>query len=185
MGTRKGTSERSSGPLFVTGDAEQALPHSLHKEVTLCSSAWGACFIQLASIYCLNKFWCWLRAESSQAKLKQCRLCGQFSPDLEGCDSLREADPVQMQKKRNKSPGHPLKAALMLTGKAPPQGSPCSVYWFMFNNQLFKGREKKNPYLSFIVQSLSSVVTPWTAARQLPCPSLSPGVCSNSRPLSQ
>ena len=144
MGTRIGTSEHSSGPLFVMGNAEQALPHSLHKEVTLYSSAWGACFIQLASIYCLNKFWCWLRAESSQAKLKQCRLCGQFSPDHEGCDSLRKADPVQMQKKRNKSPGHPLKAAMMLTGKAPPQGAPCSVYWFMFNNQLFKGREKNS-----------------------------------------
>ena len=39
-----------------------------------------------------------------------------------------------------------------------------------------------------VVQSLSPVwlfVTPWTAARWLPCPSLSPGVCSNSSPLSR
>ena len=39
-----------------------------------------------------------------------------------------------------------------------------------------------------IVQLLSHVwllVTPWTAARQLPCPSLSPGICSDSCPLSQ
>ena len=38
-----------------------------------------------------------------------------------------------------------------------------------------------------VVQSLSLVpdfVTPWTAAARLPCPSLSPGVCSNSCPLS-
>ena len=40
----------------------------------------------------------------------------------------------------------------------------------------------------FVVQSLSHVqlfVTPWTATYRLPCPSLSPTVCSNSRPLSQ
>ena len=38
-----------------------------------------------------------------------------------------------------------------------------------------------------VVQLLSHVwlsVTPWTAARQAPCPPLSPGVCSNSCPLS-
>ena len=38
-----------------------------------------------------------------------------------------------------------------------------------------------------VVQSLSRVwlfVTPWTAAPQAPCPSPSPGACSNSRPLS-
>ena len=37
-----------------------------------------------------------------------------------------------------------------------------------------------------VAQSLSHVwlfATPWTAARQLPCPSPSPGVCSNSCPL--
>ena len=41
----------------------------------------------------------------------------------------------------------------------------------------------------FVVQLLSSVrlfATPWTAAHtRLPCPLLSPGVCSNSCPLSQ
>ena len=40
----------------------------------------------------------------------------------------------------------------------------------------------------FVVQSLSHVqlfVTPWTANAGLPCPSVSPGVCSNSCPLSQ
>ena len=39
-----------------------------------------------------------------------------------------------------------------------------------------------------VVQSLSHVwlfETPWTAARRLPCPSLSPGVYSNSCPLSR
>ena len=39
----------------------------------------------------------------------------------------------------------------------------------------------------FVVKLLSGVwffVTAWTAARRLPCPSLSPGVCSNSCPLS-
>ena len=39
-----------------------------------------------------------------------------------------------------------------------------------------------------VVQSLSHVrlfATPWTAACQLPCPSLSPAVCSDSCPLSQ
>ena len=38
-------------------------------------------------------------------------------------------------------------------------------------------------YLVVVVQSLSPVllfVTPWTAARRLPCPALSPGACSNS-----
>ena len=38
------------------------------------------------------------------------------------------------------------------------------------------------------VQSLSHVwlfVTPWTAAHQVSCPSLSPGVCPNSCPLNQ
>ena len=42
-------------------------------------------------------------------------------------------------------------------------------------------------YLVVVVQSLSCVwlfVTSWTAHARLPCPSLSPGVCSNSRPLS-
>ena len=39
-----------------------------------------------------------------------------------------------------------------------------------------------------IVQPLNHVqlfVTPWTASQRLPCPSPSPGVCSNSCPLSQ
>ena len=39
-----------------------------------------------------------------------------------------------------------------------------------------------------VVQSLSRVqlfATPWTAAPQAPCPSPSPGVCSNSCPLSR
>ena len=43
-------------------------------------------------------------------------------------------------------------------------------------------------YFSQLVQSLSHVrlsATPWTAAHRLPCPSLSPGVCTNSCPLSQ
>ena len=42
--------------------------------------------------------------------------------------------------------------------------------------------------LLFVVQSLSHVqlfLAPWTAAHRLPCPSVSPGVCSNSCPLSQ
>ena len=41
---------------------------------------------------------------------------------------------------------------------------------------------------SAVVQSLSHgllFVTPWTQHTRLPCPSLSPGVCSNSYPLSQ
>jgi len=41
--------------------------------------------------------------------------------------------------------------------------------------------------LAVIGQSLSHVwpsATPWTAAHRLPCPSLSPGACSNSCPLS-
>ena len=41
--------------------------------------------------------------------------------------------------------------------------------------------------LAVVVQSLSHVwlsATPWTAAHRLPCPSLSPGACSNSCPLS-
>ena len=41
---------------------------------------------------------------------------------------------------------------------------------------------------SAVVQSLSHgllFVTPWTQNTRLPCPSLSPGVCSNSYPLSQ
>ena len=37
---------------------------------------------------------------------------------------------------------------------------------------------------SVVIQSLSHVQLPWTAARQLPCSSLSPSACSNSRPLS-
>ena len=39
-----------------------------------------------------------------------------------------------------------------------------------------------------VIQLLSHLwlfVTPWTAAHQLPCPTLSPGICSNSCPLSQ
>ena len=39
-----------------------------------------------------------------------------------------------------------------------------------------------------VVQSLSCVQlfsTPWTAAHQVPCPSLSPRACSNSCPLNQ
>ena len=39
-----------------------------------------------------------------------------------------------------------------------------------------------------VVQSLSALqllATPWTAAHRLPCPSLSPRVCSDSRPLSR
>ena len=42
--------------------------------------------------------------------------------------------------------------------------------------------------LLFVFQSLSCVrlsATPWSAARQASYPSVSPGVCSNSRPLSQ
>ena len=40
----------------------------------------------------------------------------------------------------------------------------------------------------FVVQSLSHVqlfVTPWTVNARLPCPSVSPGVCSNSCTLNQ
>ena len=43
-------------------------------------------------------------------------------------------------------------------------------------------------YCCCLVQSLSCIwlfATPWTAASRLPCPSLSPGVCSDSCPLSQ
>jgi len=46
---------------------------------------------------------------------------------------------------------------------------------------------KTNCGLVVVVQSLCCVrlfVTPWTVAARLPCPSLSPGVCSNSCPLS-
>ena len=42
--------------------------------------------------------------------------------------------------------------------------------------------------LTVVVQSLSRVwffATPWTAAPRLPCPSPSPGVCSNSCPSSR
>ena len=49
-------------------------------------------------------------------------------------------------------------------------------------------KELKILEYTFVVQSLSHVrvfATPRTAARRLPCPSLSPGVCSNSCPLSQ
>ena len=45
----------------------------------------------------------------------------------------------------------------------------------------------KLKFIVVVVQSLSRVrlfVTPWTAAPQAPCPSPSPGACSNSRPLS-
>ena len=48
-------------------------------------------------------------------------------------------------------------------------------------------KSKTNCGLVVVVQSLSCVwlfVTPWTVAARLPCPSLSPGVCSNSCPLS-
>ena len=55
------------------------------------------------------------------------------------------------------------------------------------SNSLFtKTVEQK--FVVVVVQSLSRVwpfVTPWTAACRLPCASLSPGVCSNSCPLSQ
>ena len=43
-------------------------------------------------------------------------------------------------------------------------------------------------YTKLLLQSLSHVwlfATPWTAALQVPCPSLSPRVCSNSCPLSR
>ena len=36
-----------------------------------------------------------------------------------------------------------------------------------------------------VAKSCPTLCTPWTAARRLPCPSLSPGVCSHSCPLSQ
>ena len=42
------------------------------------------------------------------------------------------------------------------------------------------------PFFQLIIQSLCCVrlfESPWTAARQAPCPSLSPRVCSNSCPL--
>ena len=48
-------------------------------------------------------------------------------------------------------------------------------------------KSKTNCGLVVVVQSLSCVwlfVTPWAVAARLPCPSLSPGVCSNSCPLS-
>ena len=55
------------------------------------------------------------------------------------------------------------------------------------NNSLFtKTVEQKSVVVA--VQSLSRVwpfVSPWTAACRLHCASLSPGVCSNSCPLSQ
>ena len=44
------------------------------------------------------------------------------------------------------------------------------------------------PLLVVVVQLLSCIrffATPWTAACQPPCPSLSPRICSNSSPLSQ
>ena len=44
------------------------------------------------------------------------------------------------------------------------------------------------PIVVTVVQSLSFVqlfATPWTAAHEVPCPSPSPGACSNSCPLSQ
>ena len=50
-----------------------------------------------------------------------------------------------------------------------------------FNNSRTVFEGLMNPYLFFVVHSLSRV---WLFAR-LPCPSLSPGVCSNLCPLSQ
>ena len=51
------------------------------------------------------------------------------------------------------------------------------------------GLAKQQSYSFFLlVQSLSPVwllVTPWLQHTRLPCPSLSPGACSNSCPLSQ
>ena len=40
------------------------------------------------------------------------------------------------------------------------------------------------PYCCSVAQSCPTIWTPWTAAHQAPCPSLFPGVCSNSCPLS-
>ena len=65
--------------------------------------------------------------------------------------------------------------------------------WFCLNQKKKKNLNsmKRTCYsrwdLVVVVQSLSlsDFVTPWTVACQFPCPSLFPGVCSHSCPLSQ
>ena len=52
----------------------------------------------------------------------------------------------------------------------------------------WKGISSMDTMVLIVVHSLSHVwlfATPWTAHARLPCPSLSPGICSNWCPLSQ
>ena len=50
--------------------------------------------------------------------------------------------------------------------------------------KFFDVLRKKLYYCCSVGQSCPTIWTPWTAARQAPCPSPFPGVCSNSCPLS-
>ena len=56
------------------------------------------------------------------------------------------------------------------------------------NTYIQKNPEQRTWIIVVVVPSHSRVLlfsTPWSTARRLPCPSLSPGACSNSCPLSQ
>ena len=54
-------------------------------------------------------------------------------------------------------------------------------FWFLFRRC---PDEALNAFLLFIRQSCLILCEPWTTAPRLPCPSLSPRVCSDSCPLS-
>ena len=58
---------------------------------------------------------------------------------------------------------------------------------WLFLHLLWRDQPSNVHVYAVVVQSLSSVwlCAPWTAAPRLPCPSLSPGVCSDSCTLSQ
>ena len=79
---------------------------------------------------------------------------------------------------------------ILYGGRMEPQAKVLLKYFGRFSHAQFLAYSRGPTNISWIVVvvlSLSHVwlfVTPWTADHSLPCPSLSPGVCSNSCPLS-
>ena len=172
------------------------LRHCSMSSCISCSSATKSSCPTSQALFCLTTchFWsfCHLEHSSPPASLPPhhttatpkllCRLVP-YPLDL----SLKDPPGNAILKCHHRFPYH---------GTPFPSSSQCVLFYLFLNLStssicsIRSYAQEQKPTISstvVVVQSLSHVwlfVTPWTAAARLPCPSLSPGACSNSCPLS-
>ena len=109
----------------------------------------------------------------------------------QGLRKQRKLTRQQTQKKRLKrergSQGSPGWLGAELRGEArppkPPPGAFLSLYDVSSSSAILLFFSQKWLLFSQSPSHVRLFATPWTAAHRLPCPSPSPGICSNSCPL--